>query len=160
MKKVIIMQGIPGSGKSTEVERLLSMYEKDKFECALVSNDDYFIDAADGSYNFDHRKMNEAVASTIRWFLSLIEGRFDIIIVDNTNTTPLECAVFVDLARAFDYEIEFVRTVCDPAIAFKRNKHGVLEKTIRKMANRLDQFTFSKHWKYTLTVLNTNGTEI
>jgi tRNA uridine 5-carbamoylmethylation protein Kti12 len=159
MKKVIIMQGIPGSGKSSAAEMRAHKYYEEMTGCTIISNDDYFIDE-DGNYNFDYRRMNSAVARTIREFVYEITDEIEVIIVDNTNTTPLECAVFVDLARAFDYEIEFVRTVCDPAIAFKRNKHGVPEGTIRKMANRLDQFTFSKHWKYTLTVLNTNGTEI
>lgn len=140
---VTIMRGLPGSGKSTFAKRLADKEPKS----IIVSADEYFVDA-NGIYRFDPSKIGEAHAYCLRRYIrGLLAGEIHVI-VDNTNTQIWEFRHYIDLAKAFGYEIEitpmhesgrklsrsYLYTIAD------RCTHGVPYHVIERMADRWEDF--------------------
>lgn len=156
--KIILMRGIPGSGKSTYVEKITSGHD-----AIICSADDYFM--YEGRYTFNPSKLSEAHASCLRRYTTVLtslclpaarqdcneckECAPELLVVDNTNTTPLELAPYVTLAMAYDYKCEIVRVNCDPEIAHRRNIHGVPMFAIQRMAENL-KAPIPPYWNVTL----------
>jgi predicted kinase len=129
--KVIVFRGLPGSGKST-------LIEKEFGDVPVVSADHFFI-GKDGVYRFDPALIGKAHGACFRRFIQLIERDLDLIVVDNTNTTEVEVAPYMLAAQAFGYEAKVVTVTCDPKIAAARNTHGVPEEVVLKMAVSLSK---------------------
>lgn len=136
MRKVIILQGLPGSGKSTYVERLRA---NATVLVNVCSADDFFI-AGDGSYQFDAAKLPEAHSACMLSFLERASLRPDeaILIVDNTNTTMWEMAPYRAVALAYGWEVELHTFPVDVETAAARNIHGVPREAIERMAARME----------------------
>lgn len=125
-KKVYIMSGIPGSGKSTRAKQLMANNNR-SFCC---SADDFFIDHQTGEYDFDRELLPDAHQHCRNMFENAIEASSnDIVIVDNTNITLFEIDYYVKLAL---YACADVTIECFVAENFdhvrkchKRNVHGV-----------------------------------
>jgi predicted kinase len=144
--KVVILSGIPGSGKSTVAKG----YSKAK----SFSADHYFV-SEDGVYRFDVTKLGEAHGECLRLFVEEVyNGTHDpfsddrTLVVDNTNLSCCEIAPYVAIAQAYGLEIELVTVLCDPAIAAKRCVHGVPTHAVLAMARRLEERQLPDHWKY------------
>lgn len=134
---VIILRGVPGSGKSTYVKR--------NPNAVVVSADHYFTDDK-GLYNFDPTKLPLAHAKCLREFVDALLNHRDWeqdveIVVDNTNTSVMEVAPYAALALAYGASLRVVTLKCDPVAAAARNVHGVPESTVLAMAKRLEDET-------------------
>lgn len=150
--KVIIMSGIPGSGKSAYVERhFLNAYR-------VCSADKYFMKT--GKYVFAAEEIGKAHAACLRQFASAVydawrfESENTVVVVDNTNTTVAEIAPYYELATAYGHDVEIVTVLCDPIIAAKRNQHNVPPQEVDRAWVRLTQRVLPKHW-----VCHYTGTE-
>lgn len=130
MKKVIIMQGIPGSGKSFAVSKLAN---------PAVCSADFFFEK-DGHYDFDVKKLPEAHAACLLAFLGFVQEGKPLVVVDNTSTTVAEVAPYYALAQAHGYEVEIHTVKADPKVAAARNTHGVPLAACEAMAKRIEKF--------------------
>lgn len=102
MKKAIFMRGISGSGKSTEVRKIVA--EDDSF--IVCSADHYFYDE-NGAYNFDGSQIKYAhLACKLRFFDAIMNGRN--IIIDNTNLHAQHLMWYVSEVKQFGYELELI----------------------------------------------------
>lgn len=133
-KKVYILRGLPGSGKSTFAQELRRAFWLAS-ECVEVfSADQYFTDAK-GNYNFDASKLWEAHADCRRRFQAAFDGEhYKVLIVDNTNTTEKEYQYYCQ----GDFTLLTVGSVnanAVPAYA-ERGLHDVPLETYTKMVNR------------------------
>jgi len=159
MRKVIIMQGVSGSGKSTYARNLVSNYSGSS---AIVSADDFFLQPRSGGcrafnsnkpsssgpteYVFDATKLGEAHAWCFREFVAELSDETELVIVDNTNSTPVEIAPYMLGASAFGYEAKIVRVLCSPKLAYERGKHGVSYDAILDCIARIDNSEFPPWW--------------
>jgi predicted kinase len=148
MKKVIVMQGIPGSGKSTDIKG--QVWWMPSGGLAVVSADHYFVELGGGTYAFDPSKLPEAHGKCLRRFIEALQAGAEVVIVDNTNTTAVECAPYMAAAAAWGYEAEIRRIECDPEVAAARNTHGVPAAGVKAMAERLAAFQPMPWWKVTV----------
>ena len=127
-KRVIIMRGLPGSGKSTKAQ---------SYGGTIVSADDYFIQG--GEYKFDSSKLGAAHGQCKRLAEEAMRRGDPIIVVDNTNTTEREYKDYVDMANSYGYAVEF-DVVGSGGVGVdelaKRNTHGVPKENIERMVNR------------------------
>ena len=111
-KKMFIMRGVPGSGKSTYAKKLLNNFGIDinnnkiqKFH--ILSTDDFFYDE-NGIYRHDRNKLKK--------FHQLNESRAEIqmllkcnpIIIDNTNIDIPNFVTYYKLAKNYNYEVEII----------------------------------------------------
>lgn len=136
MRKVVIMRGASGSGKST--------YAKKNFPDAVVcSADAYFVDDK-GNYNFDPRKLGDAHGSCKRSFKDALDHSQPLIVVDNTNTTLRELQPYLQMAQAHGYDVEVIRVETPLDVAAKRNVHGVPYDSVKKMKGRMVDFPGEK----------------
>ncbi len=131
-KRLYIMRGLPGSGKSTAAKNLSDN---------VFSTDDFFM--VDGEYKFDpaflasnHLKNQNAV-------LDAMKNGVAPIVVANTATKAWEMKPYVSMADSYGYEvvITYPETpwAWDADECAKRNVHGVPLHAIRAMALRFEK---------------------
>lgn len=132
MKKVIILHGCSGAGKSTYAQSIRG---------ALIVSADGFFERCGG---FDALKLQEAHNDCLRDFINLAQilqatsNGNKIIIVDNTNTTKSEVWAYVRIAHAYGYAVEHIVFRIDPAIAAARSsKHGIPIQTVERQARSI-----------------------
>lgn len=143
---VVILRGIPGSGKSTYATSQERYASKRAFQ--KVSADDYFV-GQDGIYRFDPKKLTEAHKDCWLAFAQALHNKIDIVVVDNTNISWVEVAAYVLPAQALGYHVEIMTIVCDIDLALSRQTHGVPEDKVRAMYVSLGASfaTLPYHWQ-------------
>lgn len=146
---MLILQGISGAGKSTFAR---------SFPGAVICSADHYFMVGD-RYVFDKGRTKEAHDACMRAFIKAVTAgyheveiprvavplsRFDgpkaveTVILDNTNTQRWEMAAYVQIARAYGYEVEIHTFLVDPKIAFKRSRHNVPWDTVLRSALFMD----------------------
>ena len=132
-KKLYIVRGVPGSGKSTFA---LNLVGSDFLVCEA---DKYFIQ--DGEYKFDGSKLKEAHEScrnTVETYMkdSLVNDQFyREIAVSNTFTQEWEMQPYFDLANQYGY---MVFTIIVENRHGGTNQHGCPEDRVQAMRDRFD----------------------
>lgn len=126
-QKLIIMQGVPGSGKSTRAKELK---EELGDNAVICSTDDYFM--VNGEYCFrpiglsDYHSLNLERAKDL-----MNEGKT--VIVDNTNIEAWECRRYVLHAFTLGIEILFVRVEGD-----YQSVHNVPQHIVENMKAKME----------------------
>jgi predicted kinase len=145
MKRVVVLRGIPGSGKSTFVES-----QSGPDDMVVASADHYFLDEF-GVYNFDASKLPEAHGQCLRVFLMAVLDGCSLIVVDNTNISTTEISPYMAIAAAYGYAAEIVTIDCPLDVALQRQTHNVPEQTMRRMSARYESEAqaFPPWWKHT-----------
>ncbi len=129
MKKLIILRGVPGSGKST-FGRFL---EESIPGHVHFENDDYFFDD-DGNYNFSFSSIQKAVEDCLKNVKDSMEKGISSISVGNTFTKHMYVDIYLDMAKEYGYQVTSLVV---------ENRHsgvdtkGVPEKTLVDMEKSL-----------------------
>ena len=127
-RSLILLRGLPGSGKSALAEVLS---ENKKFP--VFSVDNYFTNAQTGKYFFNHQENHLAYkqceAQTRKCLIEGIEKVF----VDNTFTIDWEMEPYFRMASDYGYRI-FVVTVENRHGS--ENVHGISREQLEKMASK------------------------
>lgn len=122
-KNLIILRGIPSSGKSTLADIL-----KIKANCCA---NDYHV--RDGIYNWENENQFKSHSWCIKKCELFMKRNIEIISVSNTSTTEKELKPYFELVDKHGYNIFSL-------IVEKRhnnkNNHNVPDETIEKMINR------------------------
>lgn len=140
---IIVMTGLPGSGKSTAAKKLLDEHLKTPFtQAAIVSSDDFFT-ADDGTYDFKLDARPVAHQLCFRRFNEYC-ARFrqrDLIVVDNTSLTNSERSRYIDVGASYGHTCRLVHVRCPIEICIARrdpsnpdNRHHVPADVILGMA--------------------------
>ncbi len=135
-RTLIIMRGLPGSGKST--------YVKENFPDAVVCSADSFFLNEDGEYIFVNWKLQQAHQHCFRTFIDAVTSDAETIVIDNTNICRWEYENYVFMAEKFGYRIRKIRmnfAESDIPLFGKRNIHGVPELKINQMFERFEDDT-------------------
>lgn len=145
-RKVVILCGCSGAGKSTYIHNNLMGYET----CSV----DHYFTNSDGQYNFDVNKLGDAHAFCLKNYVKYLmfneEGDVKVV-VDNTNTTVAEVAPYATLALAYNCELEIVVFNTHYKIGAERNKHQVPLDVVRDQYNRIQKMKseLPSWWKVT-----------
>jgi predicted ABC-type ATPase len=169
MRKVDIVSGVSGSGKTMLVGKLMLAYTQslgltfdeiarlprsDKRATAALCSADLFFQGEGGSYNFDASKLSEAHGACFKSYIESMQNRTEYICVDNTNTTAEEIAPYILGAQAYGYTPE-IHTIIVPPTSENvvrlsdRNRHGVSPNTIAAQLERLASRKLLPWWKNT-----------
>ena len=133
MKKLYIVRGLPGSGKSTFAEALVG------HDFLVCEADKYFI--VDGEYKFDATKLRQAhewCKNRVETYMkdSLVNDQFyREIVVSNTFTQEWKMEAYYKLAEQYGYMVFSI-------IVENRhggvNQHGVPAEKLEQMRNRFE----------------------
>lgn len=135
-KRLVILSGLPGSGKSTIASQL------DPTGAKICSADNYHI-GRDGVYRFDPAKIGAAHKSAQEKARAMIERGEPLVIIDNTNTTFKEIEPYVQMVyddwHEEKYTIVFMRPTYKSSVedCVASTVHAVPAETVQKMADRL-----------------------
>jgi predicted kinase len=129
MKTLIILRGLPGSGKSS--------FAKYMFSNNVFEADQYFYDS-NGNYNFDASKLHEAHLDCQKRVEELMQMSETTqygqeIVVSNTATTERELEPYLKLAKSYGYIV--VSLIVENRHGNK-SVHGVPDETLEKMRKR------------------------
>lgn len=127
MHSLILLRGIPGSGKTTLAQELS---ENGKYP--VHSIDDYFTDKK-GEYKFEFDKNHLAYKSCEENTKQSMQKGPSKIFVDNVFSIEWEMEPYFKLAAEFNYRI-FVVTVENRHKG--KNIHAISDEQIRKMAEK------------------------
>lgn len=130
-KVLIILRGLPGSGKSSFAKLMWSTN-------VICEADDFFYDE-DGNYIFDASKLGQAHKECQEKVETLMQDNKNNshfskeIVVSNTSITNKELKPYLDLASKYDY------TVVSLIVENRHNgvnEHGVPAEKLEQMKNR------------------------
>jgi hypothetical protein len=134
-KKVLILRGIPGCGKTHwAIEKHTPKGRK------ICSADHFFIDDRTGDYNFDLALLGQAHSACLGNFIEgLYNSLIDVLIVDNTNIHIWEWQNYYKLAIAARVDhVEVHEWVCETLAQVKlchaRCQHDVPLDLVARMA--------------------------
>ncbi len=127
MKKLIIIRGLPGSGKSTFAKSLV----QSGFADVYCEADQYFVDA-EGNYAYDGMKIQEAHADCLLRVVGNLELH-KTVVVCNTFTTENELHPYISYCQT--HRVPFISLIVENRHGNK-SIHGVPERTMDAMFNR------------------------
>lgn len=135
---LIIMQGVPGSGKSTTAKRLAG-----KIPSAVIhSTDSYFIDSQ-GEYRFDPSMLSEYHTRNLAAATAALAEGYTVI-VDNCNIKNIHAAPYIRFDVVRGIPVLFVRC----AEQFQ-NVHGVPTHTVDRMRREMETLSVAECMKGT-----------
>lgn len=136
-KVLVIMRGVPGSGKSTKAKQLWFLADDTK----ILSTDDVCTAMNGGVYKFEPRKLGMYHRINQDNARKCMQEGVQLVIIDNTNIKRRDFASYVENAHLYGYTVvEYKVGVTDftnfPTLADDyraRNTHGVPLNTILRM---------------------------
>ena len=151
LKRLIIMRGIPGAGKTH--------YHETHYPGAVVGSADYLFQQS-GAYVHNPAQLDDAHQACFRTVLEAVLREEPLIVVDNTHIRLVEIAPYHMLGAARGYTVEIITIHCDPQVALQRQVHKVPEEKVRSMAYRLDKdgMYMPRWWKHLIVELTPEAT--
>lgn len=128
--ELILVRGLPGSGKSTLGNIILQLPNNNPQE--VLSTDDFFINN-DGEYIFDVSKLKEAHNYCQFRCSERMRQQRARIVVANTFTEEWEMEPYFEMANRYNYR---VHTIIVENRHGNENIHGVPEDKLQQMKNR------------------------
>jgi hypothetical protein len=151
VRKVILISGIPGSGKSTRATYLIKRFIAKFHQPAAGNRTSTYCFATDdfweltGPYKLEPSKWAEAHGWNQRRFVETLQkysssgnGENVLICIPNTFTENISIAPYVEYARAYGFDVHIERMVCSIELALSRQTHNVPETQVRKMARFME----------------------
>lgn len=132
---LILVRGVPGSGKTTYVEKCINGNYYYNYWCEA---DNYFV-RADGVYDFNPKLLKNAHEYCYRlaaYFLELSEySKREVVYVSNTFTRVWEMQKYIDFAKANNIPFKVVRCTGN-----YQNVHGVPDAKVKEMLARFEDY--------------------
>lgn len=130
---LILLRGVPGSGKSTLGDVILYSPGSTNTNNVL-SADDFFIDE-NGNYNFDIGKIKEAHNQCQLKCAERMKLQLSKIVVANTFTQDWEMKSYFEMAERYNYR---VHTIIVENRHEGKNIHGVPDDKLQIMKDRFE----------------------
>ena len=161
-----ILRGLPGTGKS-RLAKLIKEANAGDYHVEIFSTDDLFVNA-EGIYEFDAHLLKwhhqENLRRATEYFARIVDVQKEyptsvyaicqgIAIIDNTNTQNWEYEPYAKAAKEAGWDVQVIAldwNESDIPLYAMRNKHGVPEEAIRRMADR---------WEYPAGVMKFGSDE-
>uniref|UniRef100_A0A6B2ECP2 Smr domain-containing protein n=1 Tax=Phlebotomus kandelakii TaxID=1109342 RepID=A0A6B2ECP2_9DIPT len=136
IKVMILMRGLPGSGKTHLARTIIDQTVKGDYRRYIFSSDNFFYDV-NGVYRYDLDKLSEAHAFNQNCVFKRAYDGWSPIIVDNTSMKLWEMHVYCKYAIQFGYVVRILEPTTPWAWNISRlsqmNKHSVPRESIERM---------------------------
>ncbi|CAL4228676.1 unnamed protein product, partial [Meganyctiphanes norvegica] len=138
VKMLIILRGLPGSGKSTLGRELLGR------NGVILSTDDFFCDKQ-GIYHYDPTRITEAHTWNKRRAQKRLNDGKSPVVIDNTNMEIWEFKPYIKMGLDLGFDIDILEPdtpwKLTPKILAEKNTHGVPKQKIIQMKSRYQQIS-------------------
>lgn len=129
MSYLYIIRGLPGSGKSTYVNKTLN-----NFDDLLLIEADMFFEDVNGNYNFDPSLIKQAHEWCYKTCQELLkQGKK--VAVANTFTRLWEFTKYINLAKTLEINYEVIKMETQYA-----SIHNIPKETIKMMKDRFEDY--------------------
>jgi predicted kinase len=128
---LILLRGLPGSGKSTIGDIILFTTQNNQ---DVLSADNFFIDR-DGNYVFDATRLKEAHNDCQQKCAERMKMQFSKIVIANTFTQEWEMEKYFEMADRYRYR---VHSLVVENRHGGQNIHDVPEDKLEQMKNRFE----------------------
>lgn len=136
IKVMIIMRGLPGSGKTYLGRKIVDETVGGDYRRHIFSSDNFFYDV-NGMYKYDIEKLSEAHAFNQNCVFKRAYDGWSPIIVDNTNMKLWEMHIYCKYAVQFGYIVRVLEPTTPWAWNLTRlsqmNEHSVPRESIERM---------------------------
>ncbi len=139
MKKLILIGGAPGSGKTTYAKQLEEKYDGMLWTCHLEA-DRFFMQ--DGKYQFDPSRLSAVHRHCQKCAHDAMRLGTEVVIVSNCFTKEWEREFYLEEACRWGYEVEWIHMT-----GTYPNEHGVPEEKVQKMRDAFEPFTMNNYRK-------------
>ena len=107
---MVLLRGMPGSGKSTFAAELTYHAMLHKYSCKVASADHWF-ERLDG-YVFEREELANAHANCEAVAEHAMRHQTHIVIIDNTNIPLKDFRCYLQLAERFGYRTQVIQFLC------------------------------------------------
>ncbi len=111
-KRVIIMRGLPGAGKTTQINKLCYFKNIKKPDYRICSADNYFFKNKKREYLFNPRELPRAHQECLNRFIHSLDCKIPYIFVDNVNAQYWEYENYLSLAKRAGYQVMILEVDC------------------------------------------------
>jgi len=139
MKKLILIGGAPGSGKTTYAKQLETKYDGMLWTCHLEA-DRFFMQ--DEKYQFDPSRLSTVHQHCQKCACDAMRLGTEMVIVSNCFTKEWEREFYLEEACRHGYEVKWVHMT-----GTYPNVHGVPEEKVQKMRDAFEPFTMNNYRK-------------
>ena len=140
-KILVILRGLPGSGKTSFAKELTEDLKKKGISTTTSSTDDYWYDD-EGNYLFDPYFLRDAHEWNQNRVRQDLKANVSVVIVDNCNMAREHIAPYTSLAKEFGYEVmEIIVGDFDTKSALeyhRRCTHNIPLPTIKRLATTFE----------------------
>ena len=99
MTDIIFIRGIPGTGKSTEAERLSSEHDRHLFE--IIESDEFWLHPKSKEYDFDHAHLPHAHEFAQAKFRRALYHEIEWVFVANTLCQQWELDIYLTIINDY-----------------------------------------------------------
>lgn len=135
MKTMIIMRGLPGSGKSSLAKELVG-------DTGLICSSDTFMTEG-RQYKFRPERLAETHEACQRLAAQACRANISPVVIDNTNIKKGHINPYLKIAKKFGYKVEYRQPETpwarDPEQCFAKCVHNVPLEAIQRMLREWEQ---------------------
>lgn len=128
MKELIILRGLPGSGKST----FAYLLTKDR-NSVIIENDQFMYE--DGIYVWKQSKLKQAVKHTSEKLNKALNDEVEYIVISNVNARESDFNHYTKIAKEKGYKVS---VVIMENRAETKSRHGVPEDKLKLMEDNFE----------------------
>lgn len=134
MPDLIIVRGVPGSGKTTFANQCAATYREAGMSSVVLSADDWMVND-EGEYAFDHKRLPEVHSACQRMANMQMMVGTKVIFVANTFVRKWEMEPYLVLAKMWGYTVQVYRMTGE-----YENVHGVPSDKVAIMRSNMENY--------------------
>lgn len=134
---LIILRGLPGSGKSTFAEELKVLLQENRIDSIIISNDS--LRMQDSNYVYDITNNNKIYQECYKILVESLVNKVPVVIIDNCNLNINLINNYKRLSVKFNYKYY--------QLAFQKPKYKFLRQQFQKCQKCISFGSYVNLWK-------------